>query len=65
MDKNIQELAEMVHPHPSIMKEFKNVLRMLLNKSIFKSSIFKDKLWCYRRLGEHVENLQRDFNFPV
>ena len=59
MDKNIQELAEMVHPHPSIIEGIQECVRMLLNKSIFKSSIFKDKLWCYRRLGEHVENLQR------
>ena len=59
MDKNIQELAEMVHPHPSIIEGIQECVRMLLNKSIFKSSIFKDKLWCYRRLGNKIENLQR------
>jgi dihydrolipoamide dehydrogenase len=59
MDKNIQELAEMVHPHPSIIEGIQECVRMLLNKSIFKSSILKDKLWCYRRLGNQIENLQR------
>ena len=60
MDKNIQELAKWYTP--TINNEgIRECVRMLLNKSIFKSSIFKDKLWCYRRLGEHVK-IYRDFN---
>jgi dihydrolipoamide dehydrogenase len=59
MDRNIHELAEMVHPHPSIIEGIQECVRMLLNKSIFKASIFEDKLSCYRRIGEHVEDLQR------
>ena len=59
MDKNIHELAEMVHPHPSIIEGVQECVRMLLNKSIFKSSIFKDKLSCYRRKDGEVEHLQR------
>jgi dihydrolipoamide dehydrogenase len=59
MDRNIHELAEMVHPHPSIIEGIQECVRMLLNKSIFKASIFKDKLSCYRRIGEYVEDLQR------
>ena len=59
MDKTIHELAEMVHPHPSIIEGIQECVRMLLNKSIFKSSIFKDKLWCYRRKDGNIEHLQR------
>lgn len=47
MNKGIEELAEMVHPHPSIIEGIQECVRMLLNKSVFKSSIFKDKLKCY------------------
>ncbi|RMG79422.1 MAG: NAD(P)/FAD-dependent oxidoreductase [Bacteroidetes bacterium] len=47
MNKGIEELAELVHPHPSIVEGVQEALRMLLNKSIFKSSVFKDKLKCY------------------
>lgn len=59
MDSHIHELAEMVHPHPSIIEGVQECVRMLLNKSIFKSSIFKDKLWCYRRKNGEIEHLQR------
>ena len=47
MDKGIEELAEMIYPHPSIVEGIQECVRMLLNKSIFKSSVFKDKLKCY------------------
>jgi len=47
MNRGVHELAELVHPHPSIIEGVQECVRMLLNKSIFKSSIFKDKLWCY------------------
>ena len=59
MDKTIHELAEMVHPHPSIIEGVQECVRMLLNKSIFKSSIFKDKLWCYSCVDGKIEHLQR------
>ena len=41
MDSHIHELAEMVHPHPSIIEGVQECVRMLLNKSIFKSSFLK------------------------
>jgi dihydrolipoamide dehydrogenase len=47
MDKTIKVLAELVHPHPSIVEGIQECVRMLLNKSIFKSSVFKDNLACY------------------
>lgn len=47
MDQGIKVLAELVHPHPSIVEGIQECVRMLLNKSLFKSSVFKDKLSCY------------------
>ena len=43
----IEVLAELIHPHPSIVEGVQECVRMLLNKSVFKSSVFKDKLACY------------------
>src|SRR5688572_16007893 len=36
MDKGIEELAECVHPHPSITEGIQECVRMLLGKSLFK-----------------------------
>jgi len=47
MNASIEALAELIHPHPSIVEGIQECARMLLNKSIFKSSVFKDKLSCY------------------
>lgn len=47
MDKGIDELAHMIHPHPSIVEGVQEAARMLLGKSIYKSAVFKDKLKCY------------------
>lgn len=47
MNASIETLAELIHPHPSIVEGIQECARMLLNKSIFKSSVFKDKLSCY------------------
>ncbi|KAA3652219.1 MAG: NAD(P)/FAD-dependent oxidoreductase [Bacteroidetes bacterium] len=49
MDKGIDEIAHMIHPHPSIVEGIQECVRMLIGKSVYKSSIFKDKLKCYRR----------------
>lgn len=46
-NQGIRELADMIHPHPSIIEGIQECLRMLLGKSIYKSSVFKDKLKCY------------------
>jgi len=51
MNKGIDELANMIHPHPSIVEGIQECVRMLLNKSIYKSSVFADKLKCYRLIG--------------
>lgn len=47
MNAPVEVLSELVHPHPSIVEGIQECVRMLLNKSIFKSSVFKDKLACY------------------
>jgi len=47
MNASVEVLAELVHPHPSIVEGIQECVRMLLDKSIFKSSVFKDKLACY------------------
>lgn len=47
MNQPIEVLSELVHPHPSIVEGIQEAVRMLLNKSLFKSSVFKDKLACY------------------
>ncbi len=53
-NQGIRELADMMHPHPSIIEGVQECLRMLLNKSIYKPYVFKDKLKCYiYENGEH------------
>jgi len=55
----IEVLAELVHPHPSIVEGIQECVRMLLNKSIFKSSVFKDKLACYSLVDGKKTPLER------
>jgi len=46
-NQGIRELADMMHPHPSIIEGIQECLRMLLNKSIYKPYVFRDKLKCF------------------
>jgi dihydrolipoamide dehydrogenase len=46
MNKGIEELAECVHPHPSITEGIQECVRMLLGKSMFKPSALTGKLSC-------------------
>jgi dihydrolipoamide dehydrogenase len=50
IDKNlsIRELAELIHPHPSITEGIQECARMLCGKSIIKPEIFNMDLKCYR-----------------
>lgn len=43
----IRELAELIHPHPSITEGVQECARMLLGRSIFKPGIFDDRMQCY------------------
>lgn len=45
--QGIRELADMLHPHPSIIEGIQECLRMLLGKSIYKPAVFSDKLLCF------------------
>jgi len=47
MNKGIEELAECVHPHPSITEGIQESVRALLGKSILKSGLMKNKVSCY------------------
>lgn len=55
----IEVLSELVHPHPSIVEGVQECVRMLLNKAVFKSSVFKDKLDCYSLVDGVKTPLQR------
>ena len=59
MNASIEALAELIHPHPSIVEGIQECARMLLNKSIFKSSAFKDKLSCYSLVDGVKTHLDR------
>lgn len=46
MDRGIEELAECVHPHPSITEGIQECVRMLLGKSLFKPDALRGKMSC-------------------
>ncbi len=48
MDKGIEELAECVHPHPSITEGIQECARMLMGKSLFKPAALLGRLSCRR-----------------
>lgn len=58
MNEPIEVLSELIHPHPSIVEGIQECVRMLLNRSIFKSNIFKDKLACYSLVDGVKTNLE-------
>ncbi|MGV6862165.1 MAG: dihydrolipoyl dehydrogenase family protein [Putridiphycobacter sp.] len=57
--RGIRDIAELVHPHPSIVEGVQECVRMLLNRSVFKASVFEDKLECYSLVDGVKTNLQR------
>jgi dihydrolipoamide dehydrogenase len=59
MDKGIEELAECVHPHPSITEGIQECVRMLLGKSLFKPHALKGKLSC----RSHTKGERQDITF--
>lgn len=42
----VRELADLVHPHPSITEGVQECARLLLGKSLFKPEVFADKMQC-------------------
>ncbi|NBP71475.1 MAG: NAD(P)/FAD-dependent oxidoreductase, partial [Cytophagia bacterium] len=56
MDKGIEELAECVHPHPSITEGIQECVRMLLGNSTFKPSALRSRLSCRTSIkGEYAD----------
>jgi dihydrolipoamide dehydrogenase len=51
MDEGIEELAECVHPHPSITEGIQECVRMLLGTSMLKPDALKGKLSCRTSIG--------------
>jgi dihydrolipoamide dehydrogenase len=58
MDKGIEELAECVHPHPSITEGIQECVRMLLGKSMFKPDALIAKLSCRTHIGGIYNDLR-------
>lgn len=56
MDKGIEELTELIHPHPSIIEGIQECVRMLTNKSILKPGVLRGamKCGCYAK-GEYSD----------
>lgn len=57
MNKGIEELAECVHPHPSITEGIQECVRMLMGKSLFKPTALKGKLSCRRCINCEYEDI--------
>jgi dihydrolipoamide dehydrogenase len=58
LDAGIDQLAELIFPHPSVPEGLQECARMLRGKSIVKPEVFQLDLRCYRVDAEgQVENL--------
>ena len=57
MNKGVEELAECVHPHPSITEGIQECVRMLMGKSLLKPSALVGRLSCRRFVGGKYENI--------
>jgi dihydrolipoamide dehydrogenase len=57
MDKGIEELAECVHPHPSITEGIQECVRMLMGKSLFKPTALKGRLSCRKWENQRYEDI--------
>jgi len=57
MDKGIEELAECVHPHPSITEGIQECVRMLMGKSLFKPAALVGKISCKSCVGGEYEDI--------
>ena len=46
MNKGVEELAELIHPHPSIVEGTQECVRMLLGKSTIKPYVLRENMVC-------------------
>lgn len=57
MNKGIEELAECVHPHPSITEGIQECVRMLMGKSMFKPTALRGKISCRKCVNCEYEDI--------
>jgi dihydrolipoamide dehydrogenase len=57
MNKGIEELAECVHPHPSITEGIQECVRMLMGKSLLKPLALVGRLSCRRFVSGEYQNI--------
>lgn len=57
MDKGIEELAECVHPHPSITEGIQECVRMLMGKSLFKPTALRGRITCRTCIKGHYSDI--------
>lgn len=70
LDLGVEEIAELIHPHPSLVEGIQECMRMLLGKSIYKPHIFRDSMKCcwwdgkqfYNLHEKDIENCEIDFD---
>jgi dihydrolipoamide dehydrogenase len=58
MGKGIHELAELIHPHPSIIEGIQECGRMLMGKSMFKPSVLREAMSCRKCADGVYEELK-------
>ena len=46
MNKGVAELAELIHPHPSIIEGIQECVRMLMGTSMLKPEVFEKYMTC-------------------
>ena len=59
MNKGIHELAECIHPHPSITEGVQECVRILLGKSILKPGVMINRLSC----RSFIDGVYNDLHF--
>jgi len=57
MDKGVEELAECVHPHPSITEGIQECARMLMGNSMFKPAALHGRLSCRSYTGGAYQDI--------
>ncbi|MEP4534930.1 MAG: NAD(P)/FAD-dependent oxidoreductase [Cyclobacteriaceae bacterium] len=57
MDTGIHELAELIHPHPSIIEGIQECGRMLLGKSMLKPAVLRNAMTCKTFSGDGYSDL--------
>ena len=56
-DKSIKELAELIHPHPSIIEGIQECGRILMGKSLFKPRVLRKSIICQVWDGSDYQDL--------